>query len=73
MAGGKKITDRFLVALFKRGKADYLPISYLQTEADKVLAKGEIVNLLPVLNEMVAKGIFEEKSGEYKLLKDPFG
>lgn len=72
MAGGKRLTDRFLVALFKRGKADYLPVSYLKTEGDKVLAKGETDNLLTILAEMVNKGIFEEKSGEYKLLNDPF-
>ncbi|TIH14960.1 hypothetical protein D0S45_12520 [Marinifilum sp. JC120] len=72
MAGAKKLTDRFLVALFKRGKADYLPPSYLQMEGGKVLAPGENDKLLNMLAEMVGKGILEEKDGEYKLLTDPF-
>lgn len=72
MAGVKKLTDRFLVALFRRGKADFLPPSYLKTEGDKVLAKGESDKILNMLADMVGKGILEEKNGEYKLLTDPF-
>ncbi|WP_031481376.1 hypothetical protein [Maridesulfovibrio frigidus] len=72
MEKGKTLTERYLVALFKRGKADYLPVSYLKEQGDKVLIKGESDNLLPMLAAMVQQGIFEEKGGEYKLLKDPF-
>lgn len=72
MAAEKKLTDRFLVALFKRGKAEYLPVSYLQAEGEKVLAAGESNNLLNMLTDMKNKGIIEEQSGEYKLLIDPF-
>lgn len=72
MAGMKKLTDRFLIALFRRGKADYLPPSYLETEGGKVLAPGEIDKLLNMLADMVGKGILEEKGGEYKLLNDPY-
>ncbi|WP_027720423.1 hypothetical protein [Maridesulfovibrio zosterae] len=72
MADGKKLTDRFLVALFKRGKTEYIPISYLKFEGDKVLAKGETDRLPSLLAEMVGKGILEEKISEYRLLSDPF-
>ncbi len=72
MEKGKNLTDRYLVALFKRGKADYLPVSYLKEQGDKVLLKGESDKLLPMLSEMVEKGFFEVKDGEYKLIKDPF-
>ncbi|WP_319762916.1 hypothetical protein [Maridesulfovibrio sp.] len=72
MAGTKKLSDRFLVALFRRGKAEYLPPSYLEAEGGKVLAPGESAKLLTFLTEMVGNGILAEKDGEYKLLKDPF-
>ncbi|ACS78283.1 hypothetical protein [Maridesulfovibrio salexigens] len=72
MAGVKKLTDRFLIALFRRGKADYLPPSYLETEGGKVLAPGETDKLQGLLAEMTGKGILEEKGGEYKLLSDPY-
>lgn len=72
MAGSKALTDRFLVALFKRGKAEYLPVSYLKVEGDKVLAPGESDKLPEILSTLVDQGICEEKSGEFKLLKDPF-
>ncbi|WP_320007059.1 hypothetical protein [Maridesulfovibrio sp.] len=72
MAGAKKLTDRFLIALFKRGKADFLPLSYLETEGKKVLAPGEADKLQAVLGEMAEKGIVSEQSGEYKLLTDPY-
>lgn len=71
MAGAKQLTDRFLLALFKRGKAEYLPLSYLETEGRKVLAPGEVSKLQTMLAEMAEKGIVAEKSGEYKLLTDP--
>ncbi|NDV23878.1 hypothetical protein [Desulfovibrio sp. JC022] len=72
MARVKKLTEKFLVALFKRGKADYLPPSYLKMEGGKVLAPGESDKLLNMLAEMAGKGIVEEKNGEYKLLTDPY-
>ncbi|NDV25862.1 hypothetical protein [Desulfovibrio sp. JC010] len=72
MAGAKKLTEKFLVALFKRGKAEYLPLSYLEMEGGKVLAPGEIGKIKTMLADMAGKGIFEEKNGEYKLLSDPF-
>ncbi|OEU70412.1 MAG: hypothetical protein BA863_02850 [Desulfovibrio sp. S3730MH75] len=72
MKKGKTLTDRYLVALFKRGKADYLPISYLMEQGDKVLTRGESDKLLPMLSAMAEQGVFEEKDGEYKLIKDPF-
>ncbi|WP_320173504.1 hypothetical protein [Maridesulfovibrio sp.] len=72
MAGVKKLTDRFLIALFRRGKADYLPPSYLETEGGKVLAPGETDKLQELLADLTGKGILEEKEGEYKLLSDPY-
>ncbi|WP_421899177.1 hypothetical protein [Maridesulfovibrio sp.] len=72
MAGVKKLTDRFLIALFRRGKADYLPPSYLKSEGGKVLAPGETDKLMELLAEMTGKGILDEKDGEYKLLADPY-
>ncbi len=72
MAGSKQLTDRFLIALFKRGQADYLPVSYLKAEGDKVLARGESDRLLEILTGLVEQGVCEEKAGEFKLLKDPF-
>ena len=72
MAGSKTLTERFLIALFKRGQAEFLPVSYLKGEGDKVLAKGESDKLLEMLADLTAKGALEEKNGEYKLLKDPF-
>lgn len=72
MAVDKKLTDRFLVALFRRGKAEFLPVSYLKSEGDKVLAKGETDKLPAMLGDLVIRGICAEKEGEYKLLTDPF-
>ncbi|SMF27216.1 hypothetical protein [Desulfovibrio gilichinskyi] len=72
MNNGKTLTDRFLVALFRRGKAAYLPISYLKEQGDKVLSKGETDKLLTVLAEMTAKGVLEVKDNQYKLIHDPF-
>ncbi|WP_419781334.1 hypothetical protein [Maridesulfovibrio sp.] len=72
MAGAKTLTDRFLIALFKRGKADYLPLAYLKTEGGKVLAPGETDKIQTMLAEMAGKGIVAEQSGEYKLLTDPY-
>ncbi|CCO22775.1 hypothetical protein [Maridesulfovibrio hydrothermalis] len=72
MAGGKELTDRFLIALFKRGKAEFLPVTYLKGEGDKVLAKGQSDKLPQILSELTEKGILEEVNGEYKLIKDPF-
>ncbi|WP_320171344.1 hypothetical protein [Maridesulfovibrio sp.] len=72
MEGGKKLTDRFLVALFRRGKEEFLPVSYLKSEGDKVLAGGETDRLPALLKEMVEKGVCAEQQGKYKLLRDPF-
>ncbi|WP_319777380.1 hypothetical protein [Maridesulfovibrio sp.] len=72
MAGTKTLTDRFLIALFKRGKAEYLPPSYLKAEGGKVLAPGESDKLSGLLDDMLGKGILEEKDGEYKLVADPY-
>ena len=72
MDNGKTLTERFLVALFRRGKAPYLPISYLKEQGDKVLIKGETDKLLSMLAEMVARGVLEVKEDKYKLINDPF-
>ncbi|SDK39779.1 hypothetical protein SAMN05660337_0322 [Maridesulfovibrio ferrireducens] len=72
MDSSKTLTERFLVALFRRGQAPYLPISYLKEQGDKVLSKGETDKLLTMLTEMVKQGSLELKDGEYKLINDPF-
>ncbi|WP_432738408.1 hypothetical protein [Maridesulfovibrio sp. FT414] len=72
MSGSKQLTDRFLVALFRRGKADFLPASYLKAEGDKVLARGESDRLPELLAGFVEEGICEERGGEFRLIKDPF-
>ncbi|WP_291325025.1 hypothetical protein [Desulfovibrio sp. UCD-KL4C] len=72
MDNGKALTERFLVALFRRGKAPYLPIAYLKEQGDKVLSKGETDKLLSMLEEMAAKGVLEVKEDKYKLINDPF-
>lgn len=72
MNNGKILTERFLVALFRRGKSPFLPISYLKEQGDKVLSKGETDNLLTMLSELAAKGVLEVKGDQYKLINDPF-
>ena len=72
MDNGKEFTERFLVALFRRGKAEFLPVTYLKKEGDKVLVRGETDKLLAMLEQLTAKGVLEMKNGEYKLINDPF-
>ncbi len=67
---GKKITKRFVQAVFRRGKEDYLPLHYITAQMGKVVDDEEMANLKPALDQMIADGEVEEKGDTYKLLKE---
>lgn len=70
MAKTKQLTPKFMTALFKRGKKEYLPLSYLLTEAEKVLAEGEAQKIPGMLSEFKEKGLVEVKDEKYKALSE---
>lgn len=70
MAKTKLLTPKFLEALFKRGKSEYLPVSYLTEEADKVLAAGEAQKIPAMLTDLTAKGLIENKENEFKIIEN---
>lgn len=68
MANTKLLTPKFLAALFRRGKEEYLPLSYLTDEAQKVLAEGEVEKISNMLSELEGRGLVESKDDKFKLL-----
>jgi hypothetical protein len=61
---------RYIVAVFRRGKADRLPLQYILGEAKRVLKPEEMEKLQPTLDELVAQGNLE-REGEFLILKNP--
>ena len=66
----KKVTRRFMQAVFTRGKSEYLPLDYIQQQAAKVIDPDEMNRIKPVLDEMAAEGLVEVTEEGYKLLKE---
>jgi hypothetical protein len=67
MARTKMLTPKFLAALFRRGKSEYLPLGYLIEEAQKVLADGEAQKIPAMLTDLADKGLIEANNEEYKI------
>ncbi|THB64359.1 MAG: hypothetical protein D6E12_14980 [Desulfovibrio sp.] len=65
MAKTAEFYPRYIEALFKRGKADVLPMDYLMDEARKVLDADELETMKRVFSEMVAEGRILDKEEGY--------
>ncbi len=56
MAKSPEFYPRFVVALYHRGKAKALPLTYLQGEAEKVLKADELELFLATLARLESEG-----------------
>ena len=65
MSKAPEFYPRFIQALFHRGKAEVLPMSYLLDQAKKVLSGDELATMQRVFSEMVAEGRIKDADGGY--------
>ncbi len=62
---------RFVLAVFRRGKAETLPYSYLEDEARKVLKGDELEEFQAALQTMVNQGQIVQAGAHYRLEAAP--
>ena len=71
MAKTKAFYERYVLAVFNRGKADTLPEKYIDHQMGQVLKKDEEkAEFKNVLKEYVDKGILTLARDEYTLNRD---
>ncbi len=67
MAKSTDFYKRYVVALFHRGKADRLPLEYIEREARKVLSTEEMEALHAHMQEMITQGALTREDDFYTL------
>lgn len=67
MARSDDFWDKYVEALFRRGKAEELPSTYLRMEAGKVLKGEDLDELFVQLDKWVDQGRAERTDDGYKL------
>lgn len=66
----KKLTERYMQAIFHRGKAEYLPLEYLTDEVRRMAAPGEDERVEDMLARMQELGYVEKTDQGYKLVRE---
>lgn len=69
MAATKELTREYLIATFKRGRAEYLPLDYIIKQAEIFILPEDMEKIEPMLSDMAAEGLIEIKGNTFKLLK----
>ncbi len=69
MAPTKNLTRDYLIATFKRGRAEYLPLDYIINQAEIFITPEDLDKIEPLLREMASDGLVEIKDDRFKLLK----
>ncbi len=65
----KKLSRRFLHAIYHRSRAEMLPVSYFRSEVEKFCPPEEAQKLEPMLQAMVDEGAAKQEDDKYQLLE----
>ncbi len=73
MSKAPQFYKRYILAVFRRGKSNTLPLHYILGEAKKVLKPDEMEKLNPTLDELVEQGKLEREGEFLKLIDSNIG
>ncbi len=73
MSKAPQFYERYIVAVFKRGRSGSLPMDYILGEAKRVLKEDEMDKLQSTLNEMVTKGDLLREGDFFRLKEEHAG
>jgi hypothetical protein len=65
----KKLTRRFLQAVYQRGRNDLLPLAYFKAEAEKFCPPEEVAKLEAILQALVDEGEAKRENDAFQLLE----
>ncbi len=70
MAKSSDFYPRYILALFRRGRADELPVEYIRTQASQTLNDEEMRLFEQALDDAVSQGVLLATGTSYRLLLD---
>ena len=70
MAKKPEFYERYLIAVFRRGRAKEIPMSYINKQAGSVLKKDEMEAMEDALKRLVESNVVVQTETGYSLQKD---